>query len=42
MLRMKEGKILVAGGRYEGDDECGHVDYLRMKILEHVSEYRGE
>ena len=42
MLRMKEGKIQVTGGRYEGDDDCGHVDYLRMKIRIHVSEYEGE
>ena len=26
-------------GRYEGADECTYVDYLRIKIGVHVSEY---
>ena len=39
MLRMKEGKILVAEEDTRGADECTYVDYLRMKIRVHVSKY---
>lgn len=41
-LRMKEGKILVAEEDTREDDGCTCVDYLRMKIRAHVSEYEEE